>query len=121
VSAFRFLLDEHVKRAFLRALRACRPKIIAWNVGDPGAPPRGTLDPDILIWCEVREFSLITNNRASMPLHLRDHLAAGRHVPGIFVLNTKMTIPETVAEVALINGAADPAEYLDRINYLPLF
>jgi hypothetical protein len=39
-----------------------------------------------------QQFALATYNRASMPIHLRDHLAAGRHIPGVFVLRRKMTV-----------------------------
>ncbi len=60
-----------------------------------GVPPRGTLDPEILVWCEQNGTILVTNNRASMPVHLHDHLAEGRHIPGIFILNSKMGIRQT--------------------------
>ena len=90
------------------------------QIGDPGAPPHGTLDPDILLWCENNDFSLVTNNRASMPVHLRDHLLAGRHVPGIFILHNKMSLRETVDELALIWLATEPDEYTDLIGYLPV-
>jgi hypothetical protein len=32
----------------------------------------------------------VTNNRKSKPRHLADHLAGGRHVPGIFVLARRL-------------------------------
>jgi predicted PolB exonuclease-like 3'-5' exonuclease len=27
-----------------------------WAIGDPNTPPKGTLDPDILLWCERYDF-----------------------------------------------------------------
>lgn len=33
---------------------------------------------------------------------MRDHLAAGHHIPGIFTLNPSMSIGETIEELALI-------------------
>ncbi len=83
-------------------------------------PSRGTLDPDILLWCEANNFLLVTNNRTSMPVHLKDHLMHGRHILGIFILKDGMSLPETVAELALIWMAAAPDEYADMISYLPL-
>nr|WP_293128835.1 DUF5615 family PIN-like protein [Microcoleus sp. bin38.metabat.b11b12b14.051] len=50
-------------------------------MGEPEAPSRGTLDPEILKWCEEYNFILVTNNRKSMPVHLTDHLAERRHIP----------------------------------------
>jgi hypothetical protein len=97
------------------------PEIEVWMVGDPGAPERGTPDAEILLWCEVKGFCLVTNNRASMPVHLAEHLAAGRHVPGIFILNNrKMSIGETVQELAMIWAASKPEEYVDALNFLPI-
>lgn len=96
------------------------PSIEVWIIGDPGAPPRGTLDPDILVWCEENEFLLVTNNRKSMPRHLKDHLALGRHIPGILVINVGMTMGQIIDELMLIAGASDVNEYRDLILYLPL-
>jgi len=91
-----------------------------WVIGDPAAPKRGTLDPEILLWCQANHFSLVTRNRRSMPVHLRDHLAAGLYVPGIFILNPGMTMGETVDELVLIWEASEPKEYVDLLNYLPM-
>jgi hypothetical protein len=91
-----------------------------WMVGEAGAPERGTSDPDILVWCEVRGFSLVTNNRASMPVHLATHLSTGRHVPGIFMLDPVMTLGDTAEELELIWAASSPQEFADRIIYLPV-
>jgi hypothetical protein len=55
-----------------------------------------------------------------MPRHLHDHLAAGRHVPGIFILNPNMNMGETIEELTLIWGASEPDEYADQLNYLPI-
>jgi hypothetical protein len=46
----RFLLDEHINRAIQRQLRRRHHQIAVMAVGDPEAPPAGTLDPAILVW-----------------------------------------------------------------------
>lgn len=120
MSEIRFLLDEHVNPRLRRAIKRITPDIVVWRVGDPVAPALGTLDDEILRWCEAQNFSLVTNNRASMPVHLQDHLAAGHHVPGIFTLNPKMSDGETTEELTLIWGACAAEEFLDQIHYLPL-
>jgi predicted nuclease of predicted toxin-antitoxin system len=71
----RYLLDEHINPLLRRELLRAAPDLEAWIIGDPGAQRRGTLDPDILLWCEANHFCLVTNNRKSMPRHLVDHLA----------------------------------------------
>jgi hypothetical protein len=88
-------MDENVNPVFRTALLRQEPR----QVEMPGAPALGTLDPEILLWCEENEFILVTNNRASMPVHLQDHLAEGWQAMGIFILNDEMRIGETVEEL----------------------
>ena len=92
-----------------------------WRVGDPACPEGGTPDPVILDWCAQEGFSLVTNNRKSMPGHLRDFISLGRTAPAIFVLNRNMSIGQTVSELHLLWAAAEPLEYEDRIDYMPIF
>src|SRR5262245_34920253 len=120
MSEIKYLLDEHVNPRLRKALKRLSPDIVVWRVGDPGAPRLGTSDQEILLWCEEYDFSLVTNNRESMPVHLREHLDAGRHAPGIFTLNRNMTIVETVEELLLIWRASEAEEYADQLLYLPL-
>jgi len=120
MTEIRFLLDENVNPIFRTELLKQEPKLSVWKIGDPGAPPTGTSDPDILYWCELNSFILVTNNRKSMPQHFRNHLAKGRHVPSIFELNPNMSIGETIDELLLIWGASNACEYQDLIVYLPI-
>lgn len=120
MSVIKYLLDEHVELLLKKVLKKFSSDMVVWRIGDITAPPLGTLDPDILRWCEKSSFLLVTNNRASMPVHLREHLANGRHAPGIFVLNGNMTIGETVNELATIWGASEAEEYQDQLWFLPV-
>lgn len=115
-----FLVDENVPPLIATQLRLREPNIAAVAVGQKTAPPKGTLDPEILLWLEAHNYVLVTNNRASMPMHLRDHVASGRHVPGIFVTPIPLNIGLIVEELFLIWGASLADEYRDQIVYLPL-
>jgi hypothetical protein len=55
-----------------------------------------------------------------MPVHLHEHLVAGRHIPGIFILNPNLTLGETLKELILLAEVSFEQEYRDRIEYLPL-
>ena len=116
----RYLLDENVDPILRRELIRHEPELVVWRIGDPKTPPRGTLDPAILVWCEENSFILVTNNRRSMPGHLRDHLTEGRHTPGIFALNSQMSLGKIIDELTLIWDASDITNYRDQIFYLPL-
>ena len=116
----KYLLDEHIASLYRTQLMRQAPYLVVRMIGDPDAPPKGTLDPDILIWCEIHDFILVTNNQKSMPKHLADHLAKGHHIPGIFIIELSSNIGQTLRELIIIAGASFPKEYQDRIEYLPL-
>lgn len=120
MSEIRYLLDENVDPVFRSGLLRSEPNLTVWQIGMLNAPTLGTLDPDILIWCEENGFILVTNNRKSMPVHLDDHLESGRHTNGIFILNSEFSVGETIDELLLIALASAPEEYFDRITYLPV-
>lgn len=116
----RFLLDENVNPLLRSELLKRNPSIIVWKIGDPAAPGRGTPDPEILSWCEKNSFILVTNNRKSMPLHVKNHLSKGQTLPGILELKPDMSLGETVDELLLIHGAVRAEELKNLILYLPV-
>ncbi|MEW5957112.1 MAG: DUF5615 family PIN-like protein [Chloroflexota bacterium] len=116
----RFLLDEHLSRVIQRQLRRLEPQIEVLAIGDPGAPPKGTSDPDILIWLEANHYILVTENRSTIPDHLADHYAVGRHSPGIFWVRTNTGLGRITEELYLIWFASTAEEYRDRTLFIPL-
>ena len=114
------LLDENVDRCLQKALARRSPDLVERAIGALGAPPLQSSDPEILTWCDQNGFMLVTNNRASMPVHLKDRLAAGGHVPGILVLNPKMALQHAVDELLLVASAAKTEDYVDMLLYLPV-
>lgn len=116
----RYLLDEHIPMALIRALRQRDPDLVVWRIGQPGAPPVETSDPALLIWCEAHDFVLVTNNRATMPAHLADHLAGDRHLPGIFIINLTFGFAAIAEELWLAAHFSPAGEYQDQLRYIPL-
>ena len=116
----KFLLDENLPTLYRTQLNRLVPTLTVWMIGDPGAPERGTKDPDILDRCNQYGFLLVTNNRASMPVHLGDHLSAGKHIPGILVFRRKSTIKAVIEDLVLIAAIADDDEFSDQIVHIPL-
>ena len=120
MSVVRYLFDEHMPAALRLQLLRHAPDLVVWMLGDPGAPHYGTLDPDILLWCEANGFLFVTRNRKSMSVHLQDHLAIGHHVPGIFVVPPQITLGSIIDQLLLVWGASEAEEYHDLLLYLPL-
>lgn len=115
-----FLLDENVDPEIRDQLIATQPGLQVYVIGDEGVPRKSTSDPAILLWIETYDCMLVTYNYSSMPVHLRDHLAQGHHVPGIIRLSRRMSIGAILEDLRLIWGASLLDEYRDRIVYLPL-
>lgn len=116
----KFLLDEHMPRALIAAVQRLEPEIDITVVGAAGAPRLGALDPDILLWCELAQRLLITNNRKSMPRHCAEHLAAGRHHWGIFrTHDDEPAVGPLAASIHLIWGASEAEEHVDVLDWVP--
>ncbi len=115
-----YLIDENVGPLYKQQLLKKSSEVRVYAVGDPGCPLRGTLDPEILFWCEENLCILVTNNRASMPPHLAAHLTQGHHIPGILILNERMSIGEMIEELLLIAEEGIPSAYQDHITFLPV-
>ena len=116
----KYLIDENLSPVYAEQLRRRNPDLVVRAVGELGVPSTGTLDPEILKWCELNQFVLLTNNRASMPTHLRDHIVEGRHIPGILVLNKNMSMGQTIEELLTVAEVAFDDEFQDRIDFLPV-
>ncbi len=94
--ALKYLLDENVDHIYQTQLLLHNPDLVVLVVGGADAPPKRTLDPEILCWCEENDVVLVTNNRSTMPVHLAEHLAQGRHIPGILILNPSDSFSPTL-------------------------
>jgi Domain of unknown function (DUF5615) len=116
----RYLLDENMAREWRTQLLRNRPGLMVWMVGDPLAPAQGTLDPEILIWCEEHQFLLVTNNRRSMPAHLADHLQENRTIPGILALRKNVAMGRAIEDLLLIAEIGAGEEFKNQIRYIPL-
>jgi hypothetical protein len=54
-----------------------------------------------------------------MPRHLADHLAAGRHSPGVFMIRPHSTLPQILTFLRDAAYASELAEWQDKIQFIP--
>jgi hypothetical protein len=54
-----------------------------------------------------------------MPVHLVDHINVGGHIPGIFILNPKLSIGANIEELIFLAEVSFRDEYQDQIIHLP--
>lgn len=119
MSRIRYLIDEDTPHAIGDGLLRLRPEAEVLMIGHDPAPPLRTPDPQILSWLERSGYALITRNRRTMPVHLYNHLQAGGHIPGIFLLRPNASIGRIIDDLLLIWEAATLEEYQDQIEYIP--
>jgi hypothetical protein len=120
----RYVLDEHLRGPLWNAIQAHNAagtdSIDVVRVGDPPDLPCGTPDPDILLWAEREGRLLVTRDVNTVPGHLANHLAAGRHSPGVLIVRRGgVVVPQVVFALVLIADAGDPTDYVDCYRYIP--
>jgi len=115
----RFLLDENMSPRQVGAVLRRNSAIDIVRVGSPGMPPLGTPDPDILVFCEAEQRLLVTKNHYSMPGHIADHFAAGRHHWGVFRLSRDLTLSQLAEQIEIFWEASEAEEWRDRLEYIP--
>lgn len=118
-----FLLDEHLRGVLWRAIQRHNlgglERLDASRVGDAPDLPLGTLDPEILTWAERAGRILISRDASTLYGHLADHLQAGNHCPGIFMVRRQCLLAQVVAFVVEAAYRSDAASWENRIEYIP--
>ncbi len=119
----RFLLDEQLRGQLWHAVcwhnqRGAYP-LDAIRVGDPPDLPQGTTDPDILAWAEREGRILISADRRTLLIHFSDHLSAGRHSSGVFLLRPLAPLPQILDFLVAAAYASEVSEWTDCWRYIP--
>jgi hypothetical protein len=119
MSVVRFLGDEHIPPALWHAIRVREPAIDFSLVGKAGAPPKGTSDPQLLLTAEAAGQALVTMDKRTMISHIAQHMAAGYHTGGVFLLKQGFAPAKYVDDLFLVWVASEAEDWRDRIEYLP--
>src|SRR5262249_28767201 len=108
-----YLLDEHLRGLLWRAIQrhnALGSQLLdVVRVGDPPDLPRGSVDPDILLWAEREGRILVSRDESTLGTHLASHLAAGHHSPGIFLVRKRCSLSQVVEWLVEAAHSSDPA------------
>ena len=118
-----YVLDEHLRgplwQAILSHNAAGAYPLDAARVGDSTDLPLGSLDPDILIWAEREGRMIVSRDESTMKTHLADHLLAGHHSPGVFLVRKRSRLAKVVSFLVDAAYASDPSEWQDVVTYIP--
>ena len=119
----RLLLDENARGILWQAIQQHNGhsmwQIDAMRVGDPPGLPRGSADPDILVWCEREDRLLVIYDVNTMVAHWRDHLERGGNSPGLLLVRDRADIGEVVDVLVLIAYASDSLDWRNRVDWVP--
>lgn len=120
----RFLFDECLSEHVDVALgvwnsRPDTPTVDAVRVGDVDGLPKGTPDPDILVWAEREGRIVVRVDYNHMPAHPAAHLAAGRHSPGVFCVRPHVNPAAIVHELAVVTVAGNPEDFANVVVFIP--
>jgi len=114
----RLLADENCNGDAVRGLLLRKPDLDLIRVQDIGLD--GMEDPDILAWAAENNRILLTHDRATVPDYAYERVAAGKKMPGVFVLNDRHPIGQAIQEVLMISACSEQAEWNGHVVYLPL-
>ncbi len=115
----KFFFDQDVPRQLTQAIRLHEPAVDILCVGEPGATPFGTPDPQNLLAAETMERILLTRDKKTMPGHLQDHHNAGHHTWGVLMMKRGHRLKRFFDELMLIWGATNADEWRDVPLYIP--
>lgn len=117
------VLDEHLRGPLWRTIQwhnssGVYPLDIT-RVGDLAELPLGADDPAVLQRAEREQRVLVSHDLDMMAMHLADHLGAGRHSPGVFMIRHLSTLPQILSFLRDAAYASEPAEWRDRLQFIP--
>jgi hypothetical protein len=121
--ALAFVLDEHLRGPMWQAVQTHNARgvhlIDVVRVGDPPDLPLGSVDPDILAWAERERRIVVSRDEGTMKTHLAEHLKAGNHSPGVFLIRKGSALADVAFFLAAAAHASDAVDWQDRYMYIP--
>jgi len=114
----RLLADENFNGDIVRGILFHEPDFQIARVQDIGLINAD--DPDILAWAAANHRIVLTHDRATMPDHAYQRLAAQQQMRGVFVLNDRFPIGLAIQALLLINACSDQEEWNGLVVHLPL-
>lgn len=114
----RLLADENLNGTIVRGLLRSRPDITLVRVQDVGL--EGADDPTILAWAAEHDYILLTHDLATMPDFAYERVSAGLAMPGVFVLNDRLSLRQAIDELLFLDECGEQDEWRNLVVYLPL-
>lgn len=113
----RFLADEDFDGRIVRGLLHRKKELDLVRVQDIGL--LGASDEKLLEWATENKCVVLTHDKRTMPVHVRDRLLDGQSVPGVVIVLTSFAIGRCIDDIELLIECSEENEWQDTIVYLP--
>jgi hypothetical protein len=77
-------------------------------------------DPTILEWAATNDRVLLTHDRRTVPPFAYARVAAGQHMPGVFLVSDDLPTGQAIDEILVAVHCLSPDECKDVVKYFPL-
>lgn len=114
----RFLADENFHGDIVRGLLTRRPDLDILRVQDVGLGEAD--DAEVLAWAAANARIVLSHDRATMPGFAYRRVIDGQEMAGLFLLNDRDPIRQSINEILLMSACSEQSEWRDRVVYLPL-
>lgn len=114
----RLLADENFNSDIVRGLLLRRSDLDIARVQDVGLS--GKDDQAVLAWAAENDRIVLTHDRATMPFYAFERVSSGEQMAGMFFLNVRFPVGESIDTLLLLNACSDQSEWRGRVIHLPL-
>jgi hypothetical protein len=94
------------------------PGVDAIRVGDRADLPLGTGDPEMLRWAEKHGYIIVSRDVSTLRTHFGNHLAAGGHCPGLFLMRATTDFQAVVELLGVAAETDDPSTWQDLMEFI---
>ena len=98
-----------------QGLRRRLPDVSVIQVGEPGSPPKGTPDPQLLEFCEEQRRLLVTADSTTMASSVRPP-QRGHNTWGVLLIGPNASLGQMLDELALIHEATEGEEWIGTFS-----
>lgn len=114
----RLAADENLDIRIVHALKGQAPELNLLRVQDAGLAQAE--DPQVLEWAAREHRVLLTHDANTIPRFAFDRVRAGKPMPGVVEIATRLPIGQVVEDILILAFASRPGEWEGQVLYLPL-
>ena len=118
MSQLRFLADEDLRGAIIRAIRRLEPSIELTTINEEGIS--GAQDPQVLDYCWQNRWLLLSHDVNTMKALAEKRIANQAGFHGLFLIPQDRPIRVIAESIVLIWSVSEFEEWQNQIAYLPL-